>query len=124
MFGIALEDAGYWEYILPSMVCATIGIDITFNLSTIFISTSLPHSQQGLAGAISSTLTSFSMAVFIAFVDIVKTSTLLGLWKSCQAVFLFEFANAVTALIIIIGFVRIDKAESFLTDEEKSSMES
>jgi hypothetical protein len=39
-------------------------------------------------------------------------------------VFWFGFANAVTALIIIAGFVRIDKAESFLTDEEKSSMES
>jgi hypothetical protein len=84
MCGIALEDTGYWEYILLLIVCAIISIDITFNLSTIFISTSLSHLQQGLAGAISSTLTSFSMAVFIAFTDIIKTSTLLplGLWKS------------------------------------------
>jgi hypothetical protein len=32
MFGIAPEGAGYWEYILPSMIRAAIGIDISFNL--------------------------------------------------------------------------------------------
>jgi hypothetical protein len=29
MFGNAPEDAGYWEYILPSMIRATFGIDIS-----------------------------------------------------------------------------------------------
>jgi hypothetical protein len=125
MFAIAPENAGYWQYILPSMICATIGIDISFNLCTIFISTSLPHSQQGLAGAISSTLVSLGMAIFIAFADVVKSSTLLPLGprKSCQAAFWFGFTSAATALIIIGGFVRIDKAESFLTNEEKNRIE-
>jgi hypothetical protein len=51
------------------MVYASISTNITFNLSTIFILTSLPHLQQGLVKAISSTLTNFSIAVFIAFAD-------------------------------------------------------
>src|SRR5450432_922022 len=46
IFAIALEDAGYWEYILPSMIYATIGIDISFNLYTILISTSLPQDRK------------------------------------------------------------------------------
>jgi hypothetical protein len=43
MFAIAPENAGYWQYILPLMIYATIGINISFNLYIIFISTSLPY---------------------------------------------------------------------------------
>jgi hypothetical protein len=52
LFAIAPVDANYWEYIFPSMVCATTGIDITFNVCNIYITTSTPHDQQGFAGAI------------------------------------------------------------------------
>lgn len=41
----------YWPYVFPAMILATIGIDISFNLSNIFISTGLTKKQQGLAGA-------------------------------------------------------------------------
>lgn len=43
IFAIALENASYQQYILLSMICATISIDISFNLCIIFILTSLPH---------------------------------------------------------------------------------
>jgi MFS family permease len=33
LFAIAPDNANYWAYIFPSMICATIGIDITYNVS-------------------------------------------------------------------------------------------
>jgi MFS family permease len=33
LFAIAPEGANYWAYVFPSMICATMGIDITFNVS-------------------------------------------------------------------------------------------
>jgi hypothetical protein len=33
LLAIAPDNANYWAYVFPSMICATIGIDITFNVS-------------------------------------------------------------------------------------------
>jgi MFS family permease len=32
LFAIAPEGAPYWAYVFPAMICATIGIDVTFNI--------------------------------------------------------------------------------------------
>jgi len=51
LFAIMPANASYWAYVFPAMVTATIGIDISFNITNIFITTCLPKRQQGLAGA-------------------------------------------------------------------------
>ncbi len=33
LFAIAPDGANYWAYVFPSMICATIGIDITYNIT-------------------------------------------------------------------------------------------
>jgi MFS family permease len=126
LFAIAPEGAMYWAYIFPSMICATVGIDITFNVANIFITTSLPRKQQGLAGAIIMLLLQLGIAVFLGFADIVNTYTVasLGLRRSYHAVFWFEVACASTALTILVLFVKIKKAESEFTVEEREEMES
>jgi len=125
LFAIAPQGANYWAYIFPSMVCATIGIDITFNISNIFITTSLPRKQQGLAGAVIMLLLHLGIAVFLGGADIVNTYTLerLGARQSYHAVFWFEVACAGLALVILICFVKINKAESDFTIEEREEME-
>ncbi|KAF4927941.1 Efflux pump terJ [Colletotrichum viniferum] len=35
LFAIMPEDPSYWAYVLPSMICATIGIDIAFTVSNV-----------------------------------------------------------------------------------------
>lgn len=107
------------------MVCATVGIDITFNVANIFITTSLPRKQQGLAGAVIMLLLHLGIAVCLGFADIVNTYTVarLGARKSYHAVFWFEVACAATALIILVLFVKIKKAESAMTVEEREEME-
>ena len=38
LFAIAPVGASYWKYMFFSMICATIGIDASFNVVSIFVS--------------------------------------------------------------------------------------
>ncbi|MCJ1419314.1 hypothetical protein MMC32_005668 [Xylographa parallela] len=123
LFALVPVAANYWAWIFPAMICATIGIDLIFNCASIFISTNLPAERQGLAGALINGLVYLGIAVLIAFADVVQTRTAnLGLKKSYEAVFWFQFACAGTAFAIMLLFVRIRKAESDLTVEEKKTL--
>lgn len=124
LFAIAPEGASYWAYIFPSMTCATIGIDITFTVANVFITTSLPMRQQGLAGAVIMLLVHLGIAICLGFSDLVNTYTIqrLGERQSYHAVFWFEVACAATALIILIVFVKITKAESQETVDEREAI--
>ncbi|KFY97626.1 hypothetical protein V500_01972 [Pseudogymnoascus sp. VKM F-4518 (FW-2643)] len=125
LFAIAPDGANYWAYVFPSMICATIGIDITFNVANIFITTSLPKKEQGLAGALIMLVLHLGISVCLGLADIVNIGTLtkLGQKKSYQAVFWFEVACASTALVILVLFVRVKKAKSSLTVDEMAEME-
>lgn len=125
LFAIAPQGASYWKYIFPAMICATVGIDITFNVTNVFITTSLPQQQQGLAGGTIMLLLHLGIAICLGFADIVNTYTKarLGDRKSYQAVFWFEVACAAVALVIMVFFVKITKAKSELTIEEREELE-
>ena len=122
LFAVAPEGANYWAYIFPSMVCATIGIDITFNVANIFITANLSSKRQGLAGALINSLLYLGIAFLLAFADFTQTKTAyLGLKRSYQSVFWYQLACAAVALVIMAGFVRLRKAESGLTVDEKEA---
>lgn len=125
LFAIAPDGANYWAYVFPAMIFATIGIDITFNVANIFITTSLPKKEQGLAGALIMLVLHLGISVCLGLADIVNIATLdrLGQKKSYQAVFWFEVACASTALVILVLFVRVKKAASSLTVDEMAEME-
>lgn len=124
LFALAPVGANYWAYVLPAMICATLGIDITFNVANIFITTNLPQKQQGLAGALINSLLYLGIAFLLAFADITQTETAhLGLKRSYQAVFWYQLACAGTSLVIMLAFVRIRAAESDLTADERAALE-
>ena len=124
LFAVAPDGANYWAYVFPAMIGATVGIDITFNVANIFISTSLSHSRQGLAGALISSLLYLGIAFCLAFADVTQTETAkYGLKRSYQSVFWYQLACAVLALVILLGFVRIKKAKSELTVDERKQQE-
>ena len=124
LFALAPEGANYWAWVFPSMIGATIGIDITFNVATIFITTSLSKKRQGLAGALINTLLYLGIAFLLAFADVVQTQTAhLGLKRSYQSVFWYQLAAAVLALVILMVFVRIRSAKSEMTVDEKAAVE-
>ncbi|KAI9776687.1 MAG: hypothetical protein M1839_009414 [Geoglossum umbratile] len=120
LFAIAPVGASFWAYTFPSMICATVAIDTTFNITNIFITTSLPRNQQGFAGALINSLMHLGIAFFLGLADVVATSTThLGQRKSYQNVFWYEVGCAGVALLIMAVFVRIDNAKSDLTEDEK-----
>lgn len=119
LFALAPEGANYWAFVFPAMIGATMGIDIIYNVANIFITTSLSQSRQGLAGALINSLLYLGIAFLLAFADVIQTGTMdVGLKRSYQSVFWYQFACSVLALVIMIGFVRIRKAESEMTMDE------
>ena len=124
LFAVAPAGANYWSYVFPAMIGATIGIDITFNVANIFITTNLPQNRQGLAGALINSLLYLGIAFLLAFADVTQTETAhLGVKRSYQVVFWYQLACAGVALAVMLGFVRIKKAKSELTADERAALE-
>lgn len=124
LLAITPSGGGYWRYIFPGMLCATIGIDITFNVANVFITTSLPQSQQGLAGSVIMLLLHLGIAICLGLADIVNTFTVrLGSRQSYHMVFWFGVGCASIALVIMFFFVDIKKAKSGLTVDERDEIE-
>lgn len=124
LFALAPQGANYWTFVFPAMICATMGIDLIWNVANIFLTTSLSQSRQGLAGALINSLLYLGIAFLLAFADVIQTGTMdKGLKHSYQAVFWYQLAFSVLALFIMIGFVRIRKAESEMTMDERIAIE-
>ena len=123
LFALAPEGANYWAFVFPAMICATLGIDIIFNVANIFISTSLSQARQGLAGALIMSLLFLGIAFCLAFADVTQTNTSqLGLKMSYQAVFWYQLGCSGLSLVIMLGFVRIRKAKGQLTVDERAAI--
>lgn len=107
---------GQWQYIFPAMICGTIGIDISFNVKNIFITTNMPKARQGLAGALINCTLHLGIAVMLGFGDIV-----IGLGKSYKAVFWFQSGLSAIGLLTVLLFVRIYRARSDMTMDERQA---
>jgi MFS family permease len=125
LFAILPVHFNYWAYIFPAMICATLGIDITYNVSNIFITTSMPKARQGLAGAFMNSLLFLGIAFFLSFADLAVSETKgRGQRASYKIAFWLATALSSAGLIIMFFGVRIGKASSDLTIEEKEELES
>ncbi|KAI9654267.1 MAG: hypothetical protein M1831_005432 [Alyxoria varia] len=124
LFAVAPATASYWAYVFPAMLGATVGVDVAFNVTNIFISTSLPSRQQGLAGAAINTLLYLGIAFLLSLADVIQTETEehKSLESSYRYVFWFMLACSTLSLAIMILFVRIEKAHSDLTLDEREAL--
>jgi MFS family permease len=124
LFAILPENFHYWAYIFPSMICATLGIDITYNVSNIFITTSMPKARQGLAGAFMNSLLFLGIAFFLSFADLAVSETEeRGQRHSYKVAFWLATALASAGLIVMFLCVQIGKASSDLTADERAELE-
>jgi len=124
LFAILPDNPNYWAYIFPAMIAATVGVDITYSTSNIFITTSMPKKRQGLAGALINCLVFLGISAFLGLAEIVQTSTAhLGEKESYKAACWFGVGLAGVSLSLLVGFVRIGKAKSDLTVDEKAELE-
>ncbi|KAK8216390.1 major facilitator superfamily domain-containing protein [Phyllosticta capitalensis] len=123
LFALAPHGANYWAWVFPSMICATIGIDVVFNVANIFITTAMPLKRQGLAGALINSLVQLGIAIFLGFADVVGANTAeRGRRGSYKVVFWFEVACAAAGLVILALFVKIRPAKSELTADERAAL--
>lgn len=124
LFAIMPEDPNYWAYIFPAMIAATVGVDITYSVSNIFITTNMPRKRQGLAGALINCLVFLGISVFLGFADIAVTATAhLGRKESYKVACWLGVGCAGVSLLLLVGFVKIEKAKSGLTMDEKAELE-
>jgi MFS family permease len=116
---IPSSNPSYWSYIFPAMVAATIGVDIGYSVSNIFITNNLPQNRQGAAGAMINTIVFVGISFFLAVADLVVAETEhLGQEKCYKAAFWFGVACSGVAVSILV-FIKVGKAKSDLTVEER-----
>ena len=140
LLALAPLPLDYWSYVVPSMLCATIGIDLTFTISIVYLSSVQPLRYQGLSGAVCSILVNLAMSFSLSISEIVMNkaeSTFLvpgsGLSPGEQvaeldrqvnhgfrATFLYAAASAGVGLIVCMTCVRISRSmmREQLADEE------
>ncbi|KAI1501582.1 major facilitator superfamily domain-containing protein [Biscogniauxia marginata] len=119
----------YWAYVFPAMLCSTIGVDVMFNVTNVFITTVMPRHLQATAGAVINSLVYLGMAFWLGVAELAVSTASdyhgepgldlrqqyqIGFWT---AVGLASFAMCLTAT------VRIREAAADLTADEKAQMD-
>ncbi|KAJ0386926.1 hypothetical protein COL922a_003402 [Colletotrichum nupharicola] len=123
LFAIMPDNPNYWAYVFPAMICGTIGIDITYTVSNVFITTSLPAYRQGTAGALINSLLFLGISFFLGIGDVaVGQTSHLGTKQSYKTAFWLAVGVAGVALALY-AFVQIGQAKSDLTMEERAQIE-
>jgi hypothetical protein len=117
----------YWAYVFPAMICATLGVDITYTVTNIFITTSMPRKQQAAAGGLINSLLYLGIAFWLGIGELAVATTVnsregetsarqqyrIGFWT---AVGLAGFA------MILMMTIKLGKASSELTADEKAEL--
>lgn len=135
VFAVGPLPLNYWKEVMPSMICSTIGLDLTFTISTIFLSRAQPMHYQGVAGAASSILINLAMSFSLPISSIVRDAaearfqgdTLdpvpdATVW-GFRAAFMYGAASGAVGLVICMAFVKISrnvmKPQAKVSDEER-----
>ncbi|KAI1506288.1 membrane transporter [Biscogniauxia marginata] len=120
LFALIPGNPNYWAWIFPAMACITLGVDISFNVSGIFITTNFPQHQQGLAGACINGLVFLGMSFFLGWADFaVGSRSHDGEGESFKVAFWFAAACGCVVMLLVLAFIRIGRAKSDLTVDEK-----
>ncbi|KAI0472207.1 major facilitator superfamily domain-containing protein [Xylariaceae sp. FL0804] len=120
----------YWAYVFPSMLGATIGVDIAFNVTNIFITTSLPNRLQATAGAVINSLLYLGMGFWLAVGELVVSTAVdrngdgsLGLPEQYRIGFWTGVGLAGLAICLMIT-VDVGQAVADMTADEKAQAKS
>ncbi|KAM0526066.1 hypothetical protein ACHAQF_004237 [Verticillium nonalfalfae] len=114
----------YWAWIFPAVIFSTVGIDLPTILATVFVTTTFPTSQQGLAGSVINSVLQLGVAFVLALTDVIQAATVdeAGLRKSYKNTFWFGVGAAAASLLILAIWGKVPKASSDLTADEKAEL--
>ena len=124
MLAFTPVGGSYWAFILPAMIFATIGIDLSYNLITVYITTTLPSARQGLGGGLINTVLQLGIAICLGLSDIIQSYTVdeAGLRTSYKNTFWFGVATASLGTLLVTIWGKVPKAKSDLTADEKAEL--
>ncbi|CAF3530105.1 hypothetical protein FGSG_07550 [Fusarium graminearum PH-1] len=119
----------YWAFVFPAMILATVGVDIAFNVTNVFITTSLPGHLQTVAGALITSLLYLGMAFWLGVGEMavsvrkdIKGAENMDARSQYQIGFWTGAGLAVASLLIFMT-VKMESAKSDLTADEKAQRE-
>jgi MFS family permease len=72
LLALCPTPVSYWAYIVPSMLCITLGIDLTYTVSLVCITRVQPAHYQALAGAVCSILVNLAITFSLPISEIVS----------------------------------------------------
>ncbi|KYK54473.1 drug resistance protein [Drechmeria coniospora] len=118
----------YWAYIFPAMLGGTIGVDITFNVTNVYITTAMPRRHQAAAGGLINSLLYLGIAFWLGIAELAvsakveadgreldpRTQYQIGFWTGV--------ALSVVSLALTVT-VKMGQAEAALTADEKAELE-
>ncbi|KAI8722961.1 MFS domain-containing protein [Fusarium sp. LHS14.1] len=115
---------GYWAWVFPAVIFSTIGIDLSTILMTVFVTTTFPTAQQGLAGSVINSVLQLGVAFVLALTDVLQSATVdeAGLGRSYKNTFWFGVGAAAVSLLILAIWGKVPKASSDLTADEKAEL--
>ena len=119
----------YWAYVFPAMCCGTIGVDIAFNVTNVFITTAMPARLQASAGALVNSLLYVGLAFWLGIAELAVSTHVnkqgednidardryrVGFWTG--------LGLAAVAMCLTCT-VNLGKASSDMTADEKAELE-
>lgn len=113
LMAFAKPSAGYWPFVFPAMICITLGIDITYTVVSVVLSSVSPVEWQGLAGAINSTSVNLGIAFSLAIAQVIQARSegpdpdVNAQLHGHRNAYLFSAASAAVGLAITLVAVRI-----------------
>ena len=121
---IPLAGGNYWAWIFPATILSTIGIDLSTILMTVFMTTSFPAAQQGLAGGLINSVLQLGVALSLGFTDIIQSSSVdeVGLGRSYKNTFWFGVGAGAASLVLMAVWGNVPMAVSELTADEKGEL--
>ncbi|RDA92087.1 hypothetical protein CP533_3589 [Ophiocordyceps camponoti-saundersi (nom. inval.)] len=116
----------YWAYVFSAMLGGTIGIDITFNVTNVFITTAMPRRLQAAAGGLINSLLYLGVAFWLGVTQTAISAADERRPIDAQAQYRIAFWTGVglAALAVCLTVtVRIGQATAALTADERAEME-
>ncbi|PNY25128.1 Uncharacterized protein TCAP_04939 [Tolypocladium capitatum] len=123
----------YWAYVFPAMLGGTLGIDITFSVTNVYVTTAMPRRHQAAASGLVNSLLFLSVAFWLGITELAVSAAMrtrgdgegegglepreqykIGFW-TCVAL------SAVSLCLMVT--VRMGQAEAAMTADEKAKLE-
>lgn len=117
----------YWSYIFPAMCCATIGIDLSFNVTNVFLTTALPKRDQAVVGGLTNGLIYIGSSFCLGCSELLISSVSkmrgrrLDMVEQYRIGFWLGVGLAGVALLLTLT-MRVGSASAELTADEKEEL--